>query len=607
MYPTAGGVCRTAGGISSNQEHRMDTASTSRRPAFLCALILLVCALATHPIAEIGMIDDWSSAQSARMLALTGHIVYNGWSAPILGWQLYLGALFIKFFGPSYAAVRASVVLVSLLTAYLSQRTLVRAGINSRNATIGTLTLVLCPLTLPLVVSFMSDMGALLFVLLCLYACLRALQAQTDRAVLAWLAFAALSNAFGGNVRQIAWLGVLVMFPCTIWLLRRRRHVLLYGSLLYALSILIVFATLHWFQQQPYSVPEPLFVGFPDRHRLFHILEELLALFLSFALFLLPVLFAFVPAISLRNRRAGAVLASGGILCLASYVYIFLFHRLSLLVLIAPFRGFHVTRYGLADTVPIKGLGPIVLTGGPRLILTFAVLLGLVCLVTVLLTSSRLAELAETTPPLAPTISWNVLLVLLVPFSLAYLALLLPRSVRVELFDRYLLLLLPIGLILLLRLYQDRVQPNLPLVSSVLVLLFGLYSIAGTHDFFSRYRGRVAAIDELRSAGVPDAAIDAGFEHNGMAQIERYGFINDPKIHLPPTATLTKPSSFPDDCHPEWVNLTPVMVPDYALSFDPAACGGKSQFAPVTYSDWLARRDDTIYIVYTTRPSSSQH
>ena len=132
-------------------------------------------ALATHPVAEIGMNDDWSYVQTARILAQTGHIVYNGQGAPILGWQLFLAAPFIKLFGPSFAAIRASTLLVALLTAFLAQRTLVRTGINSRNATIGTLTLVLSPLFLSLSLSFMTDVGGLFCILLCLYACLRAL------------------------------------------------------------------------------------------------------------------------------------------------------------------------------------------------------------------------------------------------------------------------------------------------------------------------------------------------------------------------------------------------------------------------------------------------
>jgi hypothetical protein len=221
----------------------------------------------------------------------------------MLGWQLFLGALLDKLFGPSFTAIRASTLLIALITAFLTQRTLVRAGINSRNATTGTLALVLSPIFLPFAVSFMSDVGGLFCVVLYTYACLRALQAHNNRAVIAWLAFAALSNALGGTVRQIAWLGVLVMFPCAVWLLRSRRHVLVAGALLYAISLLIIFGSNHWFQEQPHFVAIPLILRRPDTHHLKLFAVYFLSFFLSGALILLPILIAFESAISFRNRR----------------------------------------------------------------------------------------------------------------------------------------------------------------------------------------------------------------------------------------------------------------------------------------------------------------
>src|ERR1700722_20094402 len=98
----------------------MKTTASPRWPAVLCASLLLLCVLATYPVAETGMVDDWSYVQSVRVLALTGHIVYNGWAAPILGWQLFLGALFAKLFGPSFTAIRASTLLIALITVFFA-------------------------------------------------------------------------------------------------------------------------------------------------------------------------------------------------------------------------------------------------------------------------------------------------------------------------------------------------------------------------------------------------------------------------------------------------------------------------------------------------------
>src|SRR5271156_695872 len=82
----------------------------------VCMLALLFCVLATRPFVSMGVVDDWSYIWTARVLADTGHLTYNGWGAMPLGWLAYLGALFIKIFGFSFTIVRSSMWVVSLLT-----------------------------------------------------------------------------------------------------------------------------------------------------------------------------------------------------------------------------------------------------------------------------------------------------------------------------------------------------------------------------------------------------------------------------------------------------------------------------------------------------------
>ena len=147
------------------------------------------------------------------------------------------------------------------------------------------------------------------------------------------------------------------------------------------------------------------------------------------------------------------------------------------------------------------------------------------------------------------------------PFALAYIALLLPRALRMDLYDRYLLLLFPIALIFLLRLYQDRVRPNLSLACSAMALLFAAFAIAGTHDVFSMYRARQDATNELRAVGIPDTAIDAGFEHNGLTQIERFGYINDPPLALPSRPTSPTPHPLKTVANPSGTGSFPPSYP----------------------------------------------
>jgi hypothetical protein len=170
-----------------------------RLPAVLCALLVLACELLSRPFTTMGVGDDGPYIVMARNLATTGHFAYNGWAAPMIGWQLYIGAAFIKLFGSSFTAVRSSTVFIAMLMAFVMQRALVRAGISEPNATLGTLTLVLSPMYLMLSATYMTDIFGLFAVILCLYCCLRALHAATERSAIAWLFFAVLTNAICGT------------------------------------------------------------------------------------------------------------------------------------------------------------------------------------------------------------------------------------------------------------------------------------------------------------------------------------------------------------------------------------------------------------------------
>ena len=119
------------------------------------------------------IIDDWSYIWSAKVLAEPGRLVYTGWSSSVLGWQLYLGALFIKSFGFSFTATRIPVMLLSLLSTALMHRIFVRLNIAPWSATIATLSVVLSPMFLTLSTTFMSDIPGLIavFVLVCPIFC----------------------------------------------------------------------------------------------------------------------------------------------------------------------------------------------------------------------------------------------------------------------------------------------------------------------------------------------------------------------------------------------------------------------------------------------------
>jgi hypothetical protein len=572
-------------------------------PPVLCALTPILCYVVVRPFAEIGIVDDWSYVKTAQVLAQTGHIVYNGWAAPMLGWQLYFGALFIKLFGFSFTAVRFATVIESMATAFLLQRVFVRAGLCSWNATLATMTFVLSPLFVFLEFTFMTDVSGVLCIVVCLYMCLRALEATSERSAMVWISLAALVNALGGTARQIAWLGVLVMVPSTLWLLRKNRRALVVGGLSCIAGACIVAASMVWFARQPYSIPEPLIPGRIDLISLRtaagfgpHSAEQL-------TLLALPVLLMFVGALRSWNRRMAAVFLVGFCCFAVSGIALILTRRMNVNYSSPADDYLNIQTFEGLKPIAAHGIHPAILRNSLRLLPAGAAVLGILSLV-----SCSFAGAQRRPAPRKPAaaISWQKLSLMLGPFSLAYIGILVPRAMQGALFDRYLLPLLAIFLLALALYYQQMVKANLPLACVLLTAIFGTFSVAATHDVFARYRAAVSAIDQIQSTGTPATAIFGIVEFEGWTQIEMAGYVNNPRIQLPKGAWVPPPArSLPVDCDdglPDWF---PAIKPVYAIVFDPKDCVGQAAFPPVMYKTWIAPQINLIYTVKFPVPLSS--
>jgi hypothetical protein len=584
--------------------------SRFRMPAVLCAITFMLCEAVSRPYAEMGVSDDWSFIRTAQLLAQTGHIYYNGWAACMIGWQLYPAAALLKLFGFSFTAARLSTFLVAVLTTFLIQRTFVRAGINEQNATIGTLTIVLTPLYMALSVTFMTDVQGLFAVVICLYSCLRALQASSSSTATVWICFAALANAIFGSSRQISWLGVLVMVPCTLWLLRHQRRTLLAGCLATVAGCAFIFLSLRWFEQQPYSVPEHLFVKVASRYQLGYMARELFGVVLEVPFLILPIVAAYLILLFRRNSRqfwaAFAVCGLG-----YGLVAVVLAIKFEPDAIMEPMLGDWVSpaaRYGIAV---LGKLEPVVLDQTTRILLTAVSTLATFCAIAFLWGIRKRvicderdeieAQQAEASGPTARLVSWNHVLLLIGPFAAVYFALLIPRS-SVQLLDRYLLPLMFLSGLGLIRAFQNFVHPYLPAVTKVLVGLVAIYSVGATHDMFAFYRARVAVANEVRAAGVQPNTFDGGFEYNGWIEVLQGGNLSDEKIVNPPNSYIPMDPYRGLSCDgkvkmDEHNNELPHFFPRYGLSFYPNVCAGQTPVAPVNYFRWLGLRPAFLYVV----------
>jgi hypothetical protein len=560
----------------------------------LCALLLGLCLLATWPVAEIGINDDWSYIRTAQVFAQTHHFVYNGWATAMLGWQVVWGAWFAHLFGPGFTSIRLSDIPIALAAVLLYRVILRRFGLNRAHATFGTLTLALSPLFLALSDTFMSDIPGMFSILLCLYLCQRALAAKTDTETILWLAAAALTNILSGSVRQIAWLGVLLMVPCCAWLLRRRRGVIPATIILWLVGAVSIKLMLGWFLKQPYALPEKLFFGATfSMHSIKRLVSQVVRSALTTLLFCLPVLATGVAAVWRRPRPR---LRIGGGLVLLALLWAALRLMNQTPRIDPPWLGNIVTANGIMQGGALFGSNRA-LPEPWAVILLFLFALCLLAFAE-MLWSYRTAPPPGKSQPSFPepqARSWHAMAILLLPVALSYALLLVPRAMFLILFDRYLLIFIAIALLFALRWHQERVSARLPAIAVAVLVLFALIAITSTHDLFAMSRAEVRLANALRQAGVPRSAIDGGFDFDAITQVDQWGYLNEWRIANPPGAYHPLPPPI-GSCAPWYETFVPAVHPQYELAADPTLCLGPGGFAPVSYHTWLPLATRQLYI-----------
>ena len=570
----------------------MRYARALKNPALLCTLLLALCTLAAYPLAEIGSNDDFAYVRSAKALAETGHFIYFGWSSAMLGWQLAFGALFIKLFGFSFTATRASILFVALATTFLLQRTFVHLGLRQTNATFATLTLVLSPLFIPLSFSFMSDIPGFFAIVLSLYLCLRAIEAPLPSQATIWLIAAMVSSSILGTARQTGWLGILVIVPSACWILRNRRLSFVSLAIVWLLCVCFIFGCLSWFNRQMYTTIETS-SGMAKDYTGIAIAAIRVPLELS--LFLLPILIAFIFELTKENRRVVAV-SFAGILLFTAFLF-FRIHSYSVGLILAPAAngiGDYVTTVGTLE-LPAVGARPVVLQPAARAILTvfcdFSAFAFVVLLITKGLTKPVATSVAH-----PERLSWRQLFLLLGPLTLAYCVFLGLRILSGSMFDRYLLPLLLVLAFVALYFYQERISSRLPRICFVVLFLFAAYGVAGTHDMFAADRARLAIIQQLRATGLSRTSFYGGFGYDGWTQIDSQGYIDADEIHtpagtnhLPPWRHRFQPCGY-------WpAQYLPAIQPQYVVSYDNSTCDPQNRFAPVSYRLWLPPFSSYLY------------
>ncbi len=569
--------------------------SSYRADGAWCAVAIVAAILIVHPAAEMAFVDEWSYVGSS--LAFTkGRIAYYGASA-MVGWQIPWGTLFFKLFGFSFTVARTSMLPFASGAVFLMHQCLRGFGVRRRGAVLGALTLGLSPLYLPLAASFMTDIGALFGVLLCLHLCLRAIAATSDRSTVRLLTLAALLNLVLGTDRQIVWLGTLVMVPGTAWLLRRRHGVVAATIVLWSVSFVAILLATHWFGKQVNILPAKL-TGPVGVHALLSMVRQVfIRVTLCLALLVLPVAIAGLARLDRLSRAAWIRVTAAGLVIAGGYGALYAHHLLE--HAIVPWAGPFIGNLGMwrqNDEMP--GLREVTLGVWPRAVLSVVVLLSVVVWLEWLWAGRARGSAAQEQAELPQGAGWRAVFWTIGLYSAAYVMLLVPTQLFGSgFYDRYVLFLMPLGLIVLLKFYEERLRGELPALCYGVLAVFGMYTVAATHDWYALLRAHVGAVDEVRAAGVPRTAILAGWEYDAWTQIEEQDYLNYPQAVRRAGEVYTKPPARSRSCEQGLVDWTPAIHPRYVIAYSPVSCFAASEFAPYRYRTWLPPFERTLTVL----------
>ena len=464
-------------------------------PVLSCAVVL-VCILIANPFNEAGFNDDWSYARVALKLAQTGRLQYNGWGSPILLFQSFWAAPWILAFGYSMQVLQLAMIPVSLGFVALVYTTGRAMGLSPELSAFAAISTGASPLFLPLAASFMTDSPGCLFCMLCVYAALRGVQAVNSRAATRWLWLLAVAGVIGGANRQVVWIAPVVLIPYLWWVRRTDTAFRTHAIAAYDVAGIVILAILH-FLSQPYG---PLQLSHGELMSVFRngsgqAINLAAGLVLVCVFASLPAFCCLLPLARLRLMLLGLIP-----LTIVSFALV-IFTGLA-----APYGNCILSWVGIAtEGQEWFRTKPATLAPGVRIGLSVATSLCAVVSASWLLRNRRTL-----------TGAFKVFAV----FCLGYLALLLPGILLGFAFDRYMLPILPLMMLVVLSQFA-RFREHVPAFAWCCLAAFAYYGIATTHDYSAALRARIAA-----AHGIDRARVSVGFEYDGWTELQRSEYVS---------------------------------------------------------------------------------
>jgi hypothetical protein len=564
-------------GDSPSDDRRLD-----RRNLAVSMLGTLAAILIAWPFAEGGSCDDFSYIHMAKTLAETGRFAYNGWPTAMLGIQVWWGAAWIWLFGFSFTIARLSLLPLAVGAVGIVYLLARRTRLSPADGLFVALATGLSPWFISLAPTFMTDVSSLFFLMASLYGFVRAVEAAEQdaarsRYALAWLAVGMLCGVLGGTIRQTVWFAPLAGSAVLFLWPRVRPLVRLAALLCGGIGLASIVIGMRWFASQPYAIPtQPLTLSVSSLSQAAGTVRQVCLIVAGGMAAAMPVFAWCLPAWKRWHRERppwpGSALVADAVIVAAMGLVVFVSDFSRMLTII----GLPVDAGGLSSPWM-----PMIRSLRIGLLVAFAL-----AVVGVLVRQRTAVGIAIRRMPPA-------LLITLV-YLVAYSAVLLQATKTTgSIFGRYYLPYIPIVSYAILFVMsgvatatasRDR---NRSAWGWALLAIIAAYGVGTLHDSFAECRVRLAAVESLERAGIPRQRIMAGWEIDGWEQIERVGFMNDPRIRVPPDAYQPwKPDGYPENLFLR--QRLPSLTPEYIVAGEGDQFSGTdARLESIPFTAWL--------------------
>ena len=471
----------------------------------IITFIWAIAVISVNPIGEFPLNDDWAYARSVKYFLETGKFELPGWAVANLLPQVLWGALFCLPFGFSFTALRFSTLVLGWLGVITTYLLIKEVSSYQKLAFIGALLIAINPIYFGLSNTFMTDVPHYAVTILSLYFFVIGLR-KNSLLIIIIATFTAIVSLLIRQVTVAFFAGYAIAYIVNNQAKIRSIITAIALFFIFPVGIQKLFSQAFWPKDYgDYGYKEQEVVS-----QLTYINTEAITKFAYFALCTLLYLGVFILPLAiacLSIRLKTARFTKKWSLCFLLFTITIIIIWLALKREIMPIKGNIINDWGLG---PLTLRSTILSSSSIPNYLQFfwaivticaAIGAGLLLLFLVLSIIKFLFDRTASTDRTLMLLNNSTAFIYFLPVGLGYF------------FDRYLLLLLPLSMIMLLTsIGINDLQLNFKINSALLsIALIGIFTISVTHDYLSWNRIRWQALNNLMQQEISPDRIDGGF------------------------------------------------------------------------------------------------